>query len=260
MILPVGGHRLEVEEWPASAPGRPPIVLLHEGLGCAARWRDLPGRLGEATGARVVAYSRYGHGASEVLEGGRPPSYMHDEATVALPALRSELGLDRPVLVGHSDGASIAVVHAGSGLWPVAGLVLLAPHVLVEDASLEGIAAARTAYLETDLRARLGRWHRDADATFWGWNDVWLSPEFRAWDIRGSLAGITCPVLVVQGTADPYGTLAQVEAVERGTPAPVERLVLPGAGHAPHEERPEATIPAIVEFYRHLTVRHADVE
>ncbi|HZD65998.1 MAG TPA: alpha/beta hydrolase, partial [Acidimicrobiales bacterium] len=216
MQVEVGGRRVEVEDRPGTAVGAPPLVLLHEGLGCVALWRDLPERLAGATGSRVVTWSRYGHGGSEVLEGHREPGYMHDEALLALPELRDTLGVGRPVLVGHSDGTSIALIHAGARRWPVAGVVLLAPHVFVEEACLAGIAGARRSYRDTDLRQRLARYHRDPDATFYGWADVWLSEAFTAWNVEDSLAGVDCPVLVVQGTEDPYGTLAQVDAVEAG--------------------------------------------
>jgi pimeloyl-ACP methyl ester carboxylesterase len=250
-MVRVAGRWLEVEERPG---GDPPLLLLHEGLGCLSLWRDLPAHLAETTGCRVVTWSRYGYGRSEVLDGSRHPGYMHDEALVALPALREALGLGEasgeaaPVLVGHSDGASIAIIHAGAGRWPVGGLALLAPHVMVEERSLTGIAAAREAYLGTDLRERLGRHHRDPDATFWGWNDAWLVPEFRGWDIREYLGAISCPVLVVQGTEDAYATMAQAEAIEAGTRGPVETLLLPGSGHSPHLERPEETLRAVVEL------------
>jgi pimeloyl-ACP methyl ester carboxylesterase len=164
-----------------------------------------------------------------------------------LPALLHELGLERPVLVGHSDGASIALLHAGAG-HEVTGLVLLAPHVFVEECSVSAIAAAREAYVTTDLPERMARHHRDPDATFHGWNDIWLAPEFRSWNIEDRLAAITAPVLLIQGTDDPYGTLAQLDAIERGVGGPVERLVVPGIGHAPHLEAPATTRSAVASF------------
>ena len=196
-------------------------------------------------------FSRHGYGWSAPVTEPRAVTYMHDEADHVLPALLGELAIQEPVLIGHSDGASIALLYAGAG-HAVRGLVLLAPHVFVEDCTIEAIAAAREAYATTDLPAKMARHHRDADATFRGWNDIWLAPEFRSWNIEERLAAITVPVLVVQGTADPYGTLAQVDAIEHGVRGPVERLVLPGIGHAPHLEAPAATVEAVAAFVNRL--------
>ena len=232
----------------ADQPGdEPALVLLHEGLGSVELWRTVPDALHEATGRRVVAYSRAGYGRSGPAVLPRPVSYMHDEADVVLPALLDDLGIARPVLVGHSDGASIAVLHAGAGR-PVAGLVLIAPHVVVEDVSVASIAAAREAYATTDLRDRLARYHDDVDATFRGWNDVWLSPAFRSWDITDRLAAIAAPVLVVQGADDPYGTTRQVDLIAAGLGGPCDVLLLPGVGHAPHLEAPAEVLAAITAF------------
>jgi pimeloyl-ACP methyl ester carboxylesterase len=172
---------------------------------------------------------------------------MHDEALIVLPALLAELGIVRPLLVGHSDGASIAIIHAGSG-HPVAGLVLIAPHVFVEEMGIEGIAAARVAFHDGDLRARLDRHHDNVDATFRGWNDIWLAPEFRAWNIEAYLPAISAPVLVVQGDRDQYGSMAQVDAIERRVAGPFERMVVAGAGHAPHHEAGADVVAAIRRF------------
>jgi pimeloyl-ACP methyl ester carboxylesterase len=249
--IDVAGGAIEYEHRSGS---RPPLVFLHEGLGSIELWRGFPSAVAEQTGREAVAFSRHGHGRSAVVSGGRAPRYMHDEALTVLPALVERLGLARSVLVGHSDGASIALIYAGAGAGPVAGLVLLAPHVFVEDRSVAGIEAARMTYLTTDLPARMARYHDDADATFWGWNDVWLSPAFRDWNIEDHLPGIDCPVLVVQGEDDDYGTVAQVDAVERGIGrGRVERLILPGCRHAPHLEQPEATLDAVVRFVEQET-------
>jgi pimeloyl-ACP methyl ester carboxylesterase len=176
---------------------------------------------------------------------------MHHEAAVVLPAVLAHFGLDRPVLVGHSDGASIALLYAGAGQ-PLAGLVLLAPHVFVEDRSIAGIEAARVAFAETDLAERLARYHLDVESTFRGWNDVWLSAEFRSWNIEDRLPAIDCPILLVQGADDQYGSLAQLDAIERGVGGPCRRVVLPGVGHSPHLEAPDATHEAVVAFVRAL--------
>jgi pimeloyl-ACP methyl ester carboxylesterase len=231
---------------------QPALVFLHEGLGSVGLWRDFPARVTAATGRRAVIYSRFGHGASDPLEQPRTPRFMHDEALTTLPALLDRLELDAPVLVGHSDGASIALIHAGTAGRPVSGLALIAPHVFVEDVSVRGIEEARRAFAETDLPARMARHHRDAEATFRAWNDAWLAPEFRAWNIEDVLGEIACPVLVVQGVEDQYGTLAQVDAIERGVRGSFRRLVLDGVGHAPHLEAPDATLAAVVELVESL--------
>jgi pimeloyl-ACP methyl ester carboxylesterase len=240
------GRRLDYSEI-SGDPGRPALVFLHEGLGSVGLWRDFPARVAAATGRRAFVYSRFGHGASDSLEEPRTPRFMHEEALETLPAVLDRLDLHEPVLIGHSDGASIALIHAGTAGRPVSGLALLAPHVFVEETSITGIEAARQAFAETDLAARMRRHHRDAEATFRAWNEAWLAPEFRAWNIEDVLGGVACPVLVVQGTQDPYGTIAQVDAIERGVRGPFRRLVL-DVGHAPHLEAPEDTLAAVTEF------------
>jgi pimeloyl-ACP methyl ester carboxylesterase len=223
-------------------------VFLHEGLGSLDLWRSFPDDLRLATGEpAMVVYSRHGYGRSDPVPEPRAVTYMHDEADDVLPALLAHLGWQRPLLVGHSDGASIALLYAGAG-HPVAGLALLAPHVFVEACSIDGIAAARDDYERTDLPSRMARHHVDAGATFRGWNDVWLSDAFRSWDITDRLAAVTAPVLLVQGTEDRYGSLAQLDAIERGVSGPVTRLVLPGVGHAPHLEAPAETLAAVTAF------------
>jgi pimeloyl-ACP methyl ester carboxylesterase len=252
--LVIDGGELEVraDEAEVGAERLPALVFLHEGLGSIAQWRSFPGDVRRNVGGpATVVYSRHGYGSSAVVEQTRTPDYMHDEADAVLPELLVELGIERPLLVGHSDGASIALLYAGAG-HPVAGLVLLAPHVFVEDRSIAGIEAARVAYTESDLAERLARYHHDAESTFRGWNDVWLSPEFRSWNIEDRLPSIDCPVLLVQGADDQYGTLAQLDAIERGVTGPCRRVVLPGVGHSPHLEAPEPTRDAVVAFIRDL--------
>jgi pimeloyl-ACP methyl ester carboxylesterase len=244
VTLIVEGVDLEIADLPGTEPA---LVLLHEGLGCVELWRRFPESLQDATGRRVVVVSRAGYGHSGPALLPRPVTYMHAEADVVLPAVLDAMAIERPVLVGHSDGASIALLAAGAGV-PVAGLVLLAPHVVVEDVTVASIASARTAYDTGDLRARLARYHDDVDNAFRGWNDVWLSPAFRAWDITDRLASIDTPVLVIQGTDDPYGTLRQVDLVQAGVAGRVERLVLAGVGHAPQLEAPDTVLEAITSF------------
>jgi pimeloyl-ACP methyl ester carboxylesterase len=240
----VDGVDLDVEDRPGSDAA---IVLLHEGLGSIGLWRDVPSALHDATGRRTVAYSRAGYGRSGPTPLPRPVTYMHHEADVVLPRLLADLGIERPVLIGHSDGASIALLAAGAGL-SVTGLVLLAPHVIVEDISVAAIAQARAAYADTDLRDRLARHHDHVDIAFRGWNDVWLDSAFRDWDITDRLPGIAAPVLVIQGADDPYGTTRQLELIEAGVGGPCERLLLAGVGHAPHLERRDEVLAAIVAF------------
>jgi pimeloyl-ACP methyl ester carboxylesterase len=266
-LVDLGPFRLEVRSLPArpGAQDLAPLVLLHEGLGSAGLWREFPAALQAATGGRqVVAYSRPGYGRSTPVLPPRPVRYMHDEALEVLPRLLARLGLPRPVLVGHSDGASIALVHAGARpeelpgelrpfpFWPPRGVVAIAPHVIVEERSLEGIRAARAAYEAGDLRRRLARHHRDVDATFFGWNGVWLSPAFAAWSIEEYLPRIPCPLLAVQGDRDEYGTLGQLERIARAAPGPVERLVVPGAGHAPHVSHQALVVAAVGRFVARL--------
>ena len=240
----VNGVELESRE---IAGGEPALVFLHEGLGSVGLWRDFPDLLAAETGRRALLYSRAGHGFSDEPVAPRTPRFMHDEALETLPAVLRAAGVTEPVLVGHSDGASIALIHAAQH--PVAGLALLAPHVFVEDLSVASIAEARETFETTDLRERMARHHRDAEATFRLWNDIWLAPEFRAWNIEDVLSGITAPVLLIQGEHDQYGTLAQVEAVRDGVAGPAELVVL-DARHAPHVEAPEETLAAAAEFVR----------
>jgi pimeloyl-ACP methyl ester carboxylesterase len=243
-LLEVPGGRVEYEDVPGDA-GPAPLLFLHEGLGSVRLWRRFHHRLAAATGRRAIAFSRLGHGGSDLPPGKRTPRYMHDEAAEVVPAVRAALGLDRVVLVGHSDGGSIALLHAGAA--DVEGLVVLAPHVFVEEAGLRGIERARRDYVAGDLRARMARYHRDPDVTFWNWNDGWLDGAFRDWDIRPELPGVTCPVLGVQGTDDPYGTVAHVEAVRDLAAGPVTLEVL-DCGHTPHLERPAETDAAVAGF------------
>jgi pimeloyl-ACP methyl ester carboxylesterase len=235
--ISLSGRELEVAQIPPRRSGRPTLVFLHEGLGSIALWRDFPAALAERTGCRTVIYSRYGNGFSSVLREARTPEYMHDEALRMLPDLLSELEIDDPILIGESDGASIALIYAGEHPKEVRALVLEAPHVFVEELSVRSIAAVRKDYETTALRERMARYHRDVDRTFYGWNDVWLSREFREWNIEDSLARMDAPILALQGLDDEYGTQAQLECIARRAPVPVDRLVLARCGHAPHRDR-----------------------
>jgi pimeloyl-ACP methyl ester carboxylesterase len=246
MTIVVGDARLETLRIDGDA-ARPTIVLLHEGLGSVALWRDFPHLLAARTRCTVVAYSRRGYGASDPLKGPREPDYMHREATEVLPDLLDALAIERPILFGHSDGASIAIVFAGTFPDRVRALVLEAPHVFVEEISLRSIAAARAAWETTDLRTRLGRYHQHVEGAFRGWNDAWLDPRFRAWNIEAEAARITAPVLVIQGEDDEYGTLAQVESIAARVPH-VQTVVLPDTGHSPHRDAPERIVARVATF------------
>ena len=254
MFVQAGGHRLE---YVTCAPGRlsattaairPTLVFLHEGLGSVALWKSFPLEVAEASGCPALVYSRYGYGKSERLLTPRTVDYMHREALDVLPEVLDRLGIDNPILVGHSDGASIALIHAGAGKRPVRGVVAMAPHVFVEDITVKSIAEAGETFRTTDLPQRLGRYHDDVASTFRGWNDIWLHPDFRRWNIEEVLPGIRCPLLLIQGEDDQYGTAAQVEAIARMVSGPVETLLLPDCAHSPHHEQKDATLAAIVEF------------
>jgi pimeloyl-ACP methyl ester carboxylesterase len=246
----VDGKRLETLLYHGEGD-RPTIVMLHEGLGSVSMWKDFPEQLARATRCGVVAYSRYGHGKSEGLREKRLVEFMHHEGTVVLPGLLASLEIERPILLGHSDGASICIIYAAASPATPQGLILEAPHVFVEELTVHSIAKIRTVYRSTDLPKRLGRYHDHVEETFWGWNDIWLEPAFRAWNIEESLDAIACPVLVIQGEDDEYGTLAQVEAIKRRLPNTVS-LILPDCGHSPHRDQPTATLEAIAQFVRKL--------
>jgi pimeloyl-ACP methyl ester carboxylesterase len=249
--LALRGGEIEVrviDNSPGTPVAAPALVLLHEGLGSLSLWHDFPDLLAELTGRKVVVWSRFGYGRSSVVRHPRAVAYMHEEALEVLPEFLDRLALERPVLIGHSDGASIALIHAGARVRPVTGVVALAPHVVVEDRSLAGIRAAREQFLHGDLRARLAGYHIDAPATFWGWNDVWLSEPFQAWNIEGCLPDITCPLLLVQCADDRYGSLAQLDRIQDRVPGRVERLVFAAGGHAPHRRHRHEVVVRIAAF------------
>jgi pimeloyl-ACP methyl ester carboxylesterase len=224
-------------------------VLLHEGLGSIGLWRGFPGALHEATGRRVVAFSRFGHGRSDPPRAPRTPAFFHEEADDVLPALLDQVGAPEPLLVGHSDGASIALVHAARHR--VAGLALLAPHVFLEASMVPPIRDIRRAYEEGDLRARMTRHHDDPDAAFYGWCGVWLDPAMLEWSLEPEAAEVSAPTLLIQGADDEYASLEQLDRIEARVRGPVSRLVVPG-GHSPHLEQPEAVVAAIAAFARTL--------
>ncbi len=237
-------------------PRAPLLVFLHEGLGSLSMWKDFPQQLCAAAGARGLVYSRPGYGRSTP----RPHDqrwgldFMHLQARELLPALLAALGVDTlaepPWLFGHSDGGSIALIHAATFPDRVAGAVVLAPHILVEEFGLESIREAREAYRTTDLRDKLVRYHADVDSAFWGWNDIWLDPRFPTWTIESLLPDIRCPLLAIQGHDDQYGTMAQIEGIARRAPR-TELLKLAHCGHSPHRDQPAAVIDAVKRFMSH---------
>lgn len=240
------GKKIEAQHLGPSAG--PTLVFLHEGLGSLGLWRDFPRQLSQATGLGAFLYSRAGYGQSDAAPLPRPVRYMHDEAEL-LPEVLRIAGVRDPILVGHSDGASIALIHAGNG-GPARALALEAPHVFAEEGGLRSIAAMREQYRNTDLRARLARHHKDPDAAFGGWNGAWLDPDFRAWNIEESVDRIAQPILLVQGEDDEYGTARQLESIRRRARGPVETVLLPQCGHSPHRDQPEKTLAAMTAFVR----------
>ena len=245
----IHGHRIEYEFVPAAAA--PVIVFLHEGVGSLSTWRDFPRQIAQATGCSTLTYSRFGHGHSDPLEAPRRVDFMHQEALQVLPELLDRLEVEQPVLLGHSDGASIALIYAGGSGRPVSGLIAMAPHVMVEDVSIDSIRETKRLFEVTDLREKLARHHADPETTFRGWNDIWLDPGFRGWNIEGFLPRVACPILAIQGEGDDYGTMEQVDRIAR-LAADVELIKLRDCGHFPHRDQPEAVINAVARFVRRI--------
>jgi pimeloyl-ACP methyl ester carboxylesterase len=242
-FISAAGRRLEYETIDGAEPT---LVFLHEGLGSIRQWRDFPQRVAAATGRRALIYSRYGYGDSDVLAEDRVGTdFMHIEALKFLPKVLSELKIKNPVLIGHSDGASIALIHAGSGYF-VRGLVLLAPHVFVEESGLESIRKVQIDF------EKLGKYHRDPKKTFHLWSDAWLDPAFKRWNIEWLLKPIRCPILAIQGEDDVYGSMAQLDAIKSRVSGPCELLKLPDCGHAPQRDQPEKVLEAVVKFVSEL--------
>jgi pimeloyl-ACP methyl ester carboxylesterase len=246
----VSPNGLEIALYPPAGADAT-IVMLHEGLGSVAMWKNFPERVAKATGCGVLVYSRYGHGKSGRLAEKRSVDFMHHEAKVVLSEVLAQNGIQRPILLGHSDGASIALIYAGT--WPerVRGLILEAPHVFVEEFGLRSTRAIRKLYESGDLAKKLSRYHDHVDEMFRGWNDIWLDPQFRDWNLEEYLGTITCPTLVIQGENDEYGTLAHVEAIQRRVPD-AQALILPRCGHSPHRDQPELTLDALRKFLETL--------
>jgi pimeloyl-ACP methyl ester carboxylesterase len=250
--------RIEHQWIGAERRDRPLVVFLHEGLGSAAMWKDFPQRLCDAARLRGLVYSRPGYGRStpRAAEEAWDLDFLHRQAHEVLPALFDALGIDceaeRPWLFGHSDGGSIALLAAARYSHQLSGLIVLAPHIMVEDLSIASIAKARAAYLETDLRQRLAKYHADPDSAFWGWNGIWLHPPFRHWSIEAEIESIRCPLLAVQGLDDEYGTLEQIRGIARRVPQ-ARLLELPECRHSPHRDQPERLIAAATAFIHQHT-------
>ena len=249
-FISAAGRSLEYQRIEAD-PEKPVLVFLHEGLGSITQWRDFPRDVSVATGCPALVYARYGYGQSDALAEPRPLDFMHTEARVALPELLAALGISNPILIGHSDGASIALIHAGAG-HPVRGVVVEAPHVMIEQHNMNGIRAALHTFESTDLPQKLGRHHRDAKKMFYGWHDAWMSPEFQRWNIENVLAGIRCPLMAIQGEDDAYGTMAQLDAIARQVSGPCELVKLADCGHTPHKEQRDRTFAAMTRFVKSL--------
>ena len=262
--LPFEGRAIRLEyAWVRTQPyAAPLVVFLHEGLGSLAMWKDWPQRLCDAGGYRGLVYSRYGYGGStpRPLTERWTPRFMHVQAQDTLPRLLEALGIGAdgraPWLFGHSDGGSIALIHAATRPGSVSGVIAVAPHIRVEDVSIASIEQARDAYRTTDLRERLARYHADPDSAFWGWNDIWLDPDFRSWSIEAMLQHLRCPVLAVQGVDDEYGTLAQVRDIRAAAPQ-TEVVEIPRCGHSPHRDAPDELLRAVTAFIgRHEMAVH----
>jgi pimeloyl-ACP methyl ester carboxylesterase len=248
-LIQVAGHRMEYEWIGSSASDGPTLVFLHEGLGSVSLWRDFPAALCRRTRCSGLVYSRWGHGASDPLDGPRTVRFMHEEALVVLPALLEAFGIRRPILIGHSDGGSIALIYEGSRIGESAGLILEAPHVFVEELTVKSIARIKALYESSDLRSRLARHHGErVDPLFRAWTGVWLSPEFASWNIEEYLPGVLAPTLILQGLDDEYGTEKQVDAIVRILGPRCETIMLPACGHAPHVDQRNAAEGAMAAF------------
>lgn len=246
----VNGLKLEYRDYPATLEGRPTLLLLHEGLGCVTMWRHFPEKLAATTGCRLIVWSRAGYGGSDAYAELRTPRYMHREAEEMLPALIAALGIERPLLIGHSDGGSIALIFAGAYPAVPVAVAVMAPHEFVEEVTLAGIREARMAWETTDLPKKLARYHHaQTERVFSDWNDTWLSPVYRDWNIEEYLPKIRCPVLAIQGEQDEYATMRQIDVIGERVPG-TELVKLAQCGHSPHRDQEAAVLDALAAFVR----------
>lgn len=252
LSIDIGGRAIEYRMIPGPVSGRPPLVFLHEGLGCTALWRDFPDKVARELGASALVYSRFGYGQSAGLTAQRTSRYLHEEALDVLPELLDKLQISRPLLIGHSDGASISIIYAASSQRAVAGIVLMAPHIMVEQIAIEGIARTAETYEKGPLRNRLSRYHTHVDDAFRGWADTWRDPAFRDWSLEPEARALSIPTLLIQGVDDEYGTLAQIDRIAEFAQGPVVRLALDNCGHSPHRDQEAAVLAAISNFAARL--------
>jgi len=260
-FLDIGAQKLEYRMIGPRPDAAPTLIMLHEGLGCVGLWGDFPDKLQKASGCGVFVYSRAGYGKSKPAAMPRSISFMHEEACTVLLRVLAGIGFQRGLLLGHSDGASIATIYAGgTGDHRVRGVVMIAPHFIVEDMGVAAIAETRNAYETAGLKPKLARWHSDVDNAFYGWNGAWLDPEFRKWDISEYLAYIRVPVAILQGADDQYGTIRQIEIAREECYCPVDVTIVPQAGHSPHRDAPEVTLNSITEFAKRILYLHEGSE
>ena len=255
-LVTIADGRIEYSFYEVQRPAAPTIVMLHEGLGALSLWRDIPRKLSYLINCSVFVYSRHGYGASDFINSEFDANYMHKEALYILPQVLNHFDISKPILYGHSDGASIALIHASSADTEIMGLILEAPHVFVEEISLDGLRGAKKAFEEGGLKASLAKHHRNPEMIFRCWNNIWLSPEFLTWNIVSCLSKIQCPALLIQGETDAYGTLSQLDTIEEHVSGSCEKQILPHVGHSPHRENPELVLQSIQQFISKISMHN----
>ena len=247
-LVTIADGRIEYSFYEVKRPAAPTIVMLHEGLGALSLWRDFPRKLSNLINCSVFVYSRHGYGQSDFINDEFDTQYMHREALHILPQILNHFEISNPILYGHSDGASIALIHTSSADTQAMGLILEAPHVFVEEISLDGFNGAKKAFENGGLKASLAKHHHKPEMIFRCWNNIWLSPEFLTWNIVPCLSNIQCPTLLIQGEEDAYGTLLQLDTIEENISGNCEKKIIPGIGHSPHRENPEFVLRSIQQF------------